>query len=75
MNDTQSMARQRGGGGGGGSGYNHNMDQYNGPPSNNYNSYGRGGNNYQMGGGSGGNGMKRKIEENKEINFNKKSIF
>jgi len=72
MNDTQSVARQRSGSGGpnqnygsqrqgnysgntgGGGGYNNN--QYGGPPSSNYNSYG--GNNYQIGGGS---GVKREI--------------
>jgi len=72
MNDTQSMARQRGsGGGGGGSGSNQNYgsqrqgnfgggggfnNQYDGPPSNNYNSYGGGGNNYSMNNQMGGSG-------------------
>ncbi len=78
MNDTQSMARQRGGGGGAGAaggpnpnygsqrqgnpsgpgGFNNNINQFNGPPPNNYNSYGDGGNagnNYPIGGG----GVKR----------------
>jgi hypothetical protein len=87
MNDTQSMARQRGSnsggsgsnqnfgpqrqgsysgnsGGGGGDGYNNNgnMNQYDSPPSNNYNSYGgngNSGNNYPMNNQMGGGGVKR----------------
>jgi hypothetical protein len=78
MNDTQSMARQRGGGpnqnfnsqrqgnfsgniSGGSSGFNNNVNQFDGPPSNNYNSYSGGGNygnNYPMNNQAGG-GVKR----------------
>jgi hypothetical protein len=77
MNDTQSIARQRGGGPnqnsnsqrpgnfsgnmGGNSGFNNNMNHYDGPPSNNYNSFSGGGNygnNYPMNNQTGG-GVKR----------------
>lgn len=54
----------------GGNGYNNNMNQYNGPPPNNYDSYGgnQGAQNYPMNHQMGGGGMKRK-------NFETKSVF
>jgi hypothetical protein len=99
MNDTQSMARQRGGGGGsggpnqnfgsqrqgsfggnsnnmGGDGYDNNMNQFNGPPPSNYNSYsGRDGNvgsNYPMNNQTGGGGGVKRENLRKEICFNKR---
>jgi hypothetical protein len=98
MNDTQSMARQRGGGGGsggpnqnfgsqrqgsfggnsnniGGDGYDNNINQFNGPPPNNYNSYSGGdrnvGSNYPMNNQTGGGGVKRE-NLRKKICFNKR---
>ena len=71
MNDTQSVARQRGVGGGTGGGGTPNQNYgsqrpgnqwgqynngYNGPPPNNYNSYSGGGNNYPMNNQMGGGG-------------------
>jgi hypothetical protein len=77
MNDTQSMARQKGNnapqrqgnyasnsGNMSDGGYNDNMNQYNNgpPPQNNYDSYSGNGNNYPMSNNNNGGGsLKRKI--------------
>jgi hypothetical protein len=70
MNDTQSMARQRGGGPNQNYGSQRHGNPSGGPPSNNYNSYGAGGNsgnNYPTNSPMGG-GIKRE-DWNEEIFF------